>query len=1466
MADQVLKGVRAIPVPYNGKNLSYRDFKNKMGLSFLGKSTALYAQSIKYKTLSNVPERIAEGADAIAQEENELNIVVFLNQSLSGDAAKIMQTVICLPDQRGYKPFPGSRILLKLNAEYGEATALSCVTAMNDLMALQFTTVTQFSAEVEVLQSVLHETCGYQFPDALFRGKILHYMFQHSKYESICRDYAEMKVIPEEGKDYVALLNEIRKMERFEAQGTKQSSTSNPSNTALLTGKNAAVPPSTTQVPKKERQRKTFSGIPCPNCVKSWVDPSKVTHTAEKCFLKDQVLLVTQTVEPNPTLTNTVPTRSVNGRNYVFMTAELVDNVSPLNRVMFDTCANIPLFNPHTPGIILTNVRDVKPTSITGATASLISLNPTKIADVTYNVKTQANETISLTIKDANIDEALLFNIVPAARFTDKPGNIFTQSTDKNLIKRSKLKISDDTITIYTENKISYMKIDLPQNTALLSTKRKVLTEAETYSLHQAHGHLNYRDLQELVKDDFKMHTNMSPCNTCLLNKGKKNSVPKSTEIVCTAPGQIFYLDLSGRSPHPSYSGCYYIMGIRDLYSGTIVGRAIKSTNLTGAELKSIKIEFYNSGIEIKLGTVFRCDQDNPAFRSPQFLDVCKDMNIHVTYSPPYMHQYMGIIERSWYTLFNMGCCMFSDSPNKLPLKLWVSAIIYAIYVHNRTPKCNKAELTPAKILNSKDNRPIIRYGTSVVDLINKHHVKMTPRGRMAIFIGYSNSSKCALLYHPDTSRITESINYSIANTDTIILPHNDTQTNTYIDMATCVYDTEYLSEIFPLTNKSTSSIIVPEPNEPVPILIPNVSVTPVPVLAPGLDQHVPLCVSNEPTIPVFVPNIPVPDPVTVHIAAPEYVPIENASIHENESEDDDIIFFESATPLNNNTHSNRTSDRIRADTWKPYNKNATLFTCTTSTLITPTSMTKALQQPDENEVKKWRDAQQSELDSLNKQNVYTVVHESSVPTGTKIINTHLILSIKPLTQRYKVRLVANGNEQDEPNPDNYSPVPGVDTLRSFLSNACEKDMHIETADVDTAYLNADLLEPVYCYPPKSMPQYDEKGNRVIWRLVKALYGLGKSGQLWNNHLDNTLTGAEHLEILGFKRSENEPCLYIKDAGTPNHLALVIWVDDIVIAAKQQAIMDAFKEAIGKVYKMKYLGQITSIAGIEVTYNKEQGIMTLSQIKYIETVLNRFNMRDCSSSKFPAVQGSMPLKPTTPTSVLASASDAIQYREIIGSLMWLTLCTAPGLAYYVSQGSKYVSNPSDEHIKFVKHLLRHVKYTINNKLTYRRKPLYPGQFTPGVLTTYSDADWASDPSRKSTSGYIIMLNGGPISYSSQSQKCIALSVMESELIATVPAAKALIYHETVQAFLGNIQKHPLPFYEDNQSVVQALKHPVASKRTKHIDIKYFFLRSKYDSGYIDLLYVPSENNLADIFTKDVSRTLYERLLKMISGL
>ena len=219
------------------------------------------------------------------------------------------------------------------------------------------------------------------------------------------------------------------------------------------------------------------------------------------------------------------------------------------------------------------------------------------------------------------------------------------------------------------------------------------------------------------------------------------------------------------------------------------------------------------------------------------------------------------------------------------------------------------------------------------------------------------------------------------------------------------------------------------------------------------------------------------------------------------------------------------------------------------------------------------------------------------------------------------------------------------------------------------------------------------------------------------------------------------------------------------------------------------------------------------------------------------------------------------YRSLIGSLMYMMTCTRPDLAVPVSQLAQFMAQPSPTHWQAAKRVVRHLKGTADLGLTF---PSTQHPDFSNLISAYCDSDWARDPNdRKSFTGYVIFLEGSLISWKCKKQASVALSTAEAEYMALAMTATEVIWLRQLLSDIGFPQTTPSTIFCDNQSTIHLASTEVVSPKSKHIAIRYHFIKEQVSSGTIALKYIPTGDNLADFMTKPLEGS---RFLNFRDGL
>ena len=502
-----------------------------------------------------------------------------------------------------------------------------------------------------------------------------------------------------------------------------------------------------------------------------------------------------------------------------------------------------------------------------------------------------------------------------------------------------------------------------------------------------------------------------------------------------------------------------------------------------------------------------------------------------------------------------------------------------------------------------------------------------------------------------------------------------------------------------------------------------------------------------------------------------------------------------------------------------------------------PSSYQEALQSP---EASDWKVAMDEEIATLKDNDTYTL---TPLPKDKSVIGGRWVYDIRPGVEnnpKFKARFVAKGFSQvkDRDFNETFAPTAKLTSLRMLLQMAAQQDLLLHTMDVKAAYLNAEIDFDLYVSQPEGYEIYSDNGEKLVCKLNRSLYGLRQSGRNWNALLD------EFLKENGFDQSKVDPCIYICSNQSSVMICLV-WVDDLLICSNNEAKLMEFKGLLSKRFKMKDMGILKWFLGIKFEY--EPNCIKMSQTDFIERLLSKFSMNDSNPKTLPCDVNIN--KFDFEDSKLLD--DPRIYREIVGSLIYLMTCSRPDLSYVVTKLSQYMSKPTDAHLKLARNVLKYLKGTMMNKLSYEKSS------EPLELIGYCDSDWAGSEDRKSISGfcYCLSKNGSLISWKTKKQNVVSLSSCEAEYTALSFAIQEGNFLSQLFADFCVVERNLFHLNVDNQGAIHLANNQVCNQRSKHIDVKYHYIRHEIKEGHCKLLYVPSKKNLADMFTKAVPRPL-----------
>ena len=354
-----------------------------------------------------------------------------------------------------------------------------------------------------------------------------------------------------------------------------------------------------------------------------------------------------------------------------------------------------------------------------------------------------------------------------------------------------------------------------------------------------------------------------------------------------------------------------------------------------------------------------------------------------------------------------------------------------------------------------------------------------------------------------------------------------------------------------------------------------------------------------------------------------------------------------------------------------------------------PANIEEALQSPKRD---KWMNAMEQEMKSLEENEVWELV---KLPKDRKTVGCKWVYKLKSgpdgSIERYKARLVAQGFSQryGTDYDETFCPVVRLESLRTIIALAVQHGLKLHQVDVATAFLNGKLEEDVYMRQPEG---FVTKGQEhLVCKLKKSIYGLKQSPRCWNTTLD------DQLKDMGFIQSTSDPCVY-KNSGGETFL-IGVYVDDIILAGKNDKIIDEVKKALGAKFNIKDMGKLHYFLEMNIQQDEKTGNVWIGQPAYVESILKKFGM---NNSKLV----STPIDPNTKLTKTTDHEQSIDqqlYQSAIGSLLYLSGGTRPDITFSVSNLAKFSAKPSKHHWIAIKRVMRYLKGTIDFGILYTKQ-------------------------------------------------------------------------------------------------------------------------------------------------------------------
>ena len=905
----------------------------------------------------------------------------------------------------------------------------------------------------------------------------------------------------------------------------------------------------------------------------------------------------------------------------------------------------------------------------------------------------------------------------------------------------------------------------------------------------------------------------LPPCPVCLQSKLTRTSVKHAqTHVESDAElekGQRLDVDLIGPMP-ATPSGKKYAIQPVDRKTRYVITEAMNNKDQSA----SIMTDILDRNLTPfgRVCTRIHADRGGE-FTGGDWTTMCNERRIKYTWASTATPEHNGLAERIHRTTVEKARAMLIAAG--LPIsKYWVEALKYATYLYNISPNSALPEgTTPYEQWTGEKPRIAnLKIFGSRVYYLTPDNGKFGKQGEEGIYLGpdFSTVGGAARVYCPSTKRIVTTRDYKV-----IEIPIGPQRTVTSADTQEPAGEPQQTPDIS--AREPTAN---PKPAD--------------------IQDKIPDSADKMPTDQSKTDKAPRGVTVCQPSSQSEEGDAEAAQRAEKKRRKAGLrkqlaIDMKDAPQETRGRHT-RTAKRLEegADTV------SALLAADSSEPIT---LKEARKRPD---AEQWLAAARDEIQSLIDQRVWETVPR---PKDRRITDSKWVFKLKrdennrPI--RYKCRVTARGFTQ-VPGVDyneTSAPVCSKEGVRTVFALAAQRKWLVEQFDIKTAYLYATLEETIYMEPPsgflelwgdKLQPsEHQTLQEGGVLRLKKALYGLKQSGRRWFETIRDYLR-----QELGLTPTESEPCIFVSDG-----IILVLYVDDILIFAPTQQIIDSFFSKIVQRFDLKRMGTPKFFLGWAVQRGPN-GSIHIDQHGYVST-LGETYAADIRPKATPMTKDTH-LDPEGP------AGDSKLYREIVGSLLFASIGTRPDISAATAILTQFMEKPTKAHVAAARNIASYARTTADLGLRYKSEKQLR-------LEVYCDASFAPPGGgRKSRTGYMVMINGTPVAWKSRRQDITAMSTAESEYIAMSEAARDAMYIKSLLQELGHDYPEPILVHEDNNTT-KTMAEEIATKRSKHVDVRYHRVRGYVQSGNLKIIECRTEHQLADLLTKCLPKPRYVML-------
>lgn len=891
------------------------------------------------------------------------------------------------------------------------------------------------------------------------------------------------------------------------------------------------------------------------------------------------------------------------------------------------------------------------------------------------------------------------------------------------------------------------------------------------------------------------------PCEGCIMAKQTKNyaSPMISSAPPVTRPLELLHTDVCGPFSPASVGQAKYILTVLDDFSafGEVIPMLYK-----GDSAKALMqiIQRWETELSSKVKVV-RSDRGGE-YTSGQLQAFFSSKGIQHQLTAPYSPEQNGKSERLNRTLEDRVRAMLYTSG--MPANLWAEAMCTAAHIRNLAPVTSHAVTPWERFRGVKPDVEHLKiFGSTAYALIPSQlrGSKIKPVSQKGHFVGYDSQSKAYRVWIPPTRMFPQG--KLIISKDVKVVEQPGTMQKKRERDSDSNSDSDSDQSSDGQQNQRAVQLVVSYDQEN------NIDQPLAPNPAPDSSDHSSINHSGGGSDYDSLPPSPPAGQDQAQIQAPQQQDQPQPRRSQREH-------------------------RPPQPFWVVNPGSASANSAAVS-IVTPVTLEDALSSPQSEE---WKLAVLEELAALTANNTWELVE---LPRDRKAIGCKWVFKAKLDSQgnveRFKARLVAKGFAQKEGIDYNevFAPVSKYSTLRVLLSLIAAQNCEVIQADVKTAFLYGMLDEEIYMQQP---PGFHEGSANTVCQLHRSLYGLKQAPRAWYTRL------SEELSKLEFTPSLADPALFIRDAKGVR-VYMLVYVDDCLLVAPEgnTAVLEDIISSLRSAFDIKNMGEPQLFLGMEISRKREERKLMLSQHRYITELVTKYNLLEGRNRNVPLSNSITLQRDGRPLD-----REKFNYSEMIGSLLYLSICTRPDIAYAVGALARYMSAPTVEHWSSGLGILRYLSGTRNTGLMFD---------SPARLIGYCDADFAGDiDTRRSTTGYTFIFGGAAVSWSSKLQPTVAASTCEAEYMAASAATKeALWLNKLLTDF--RIDSAPVLIFGDNQGALSLIRNPVTSTRSKHIDVQHHFVRERVARGEIDFQYCATDRQVADVFTKALPFTKFE---------